>query len=86
MIDYHWPCYVTRESDGVYRVSPVGMVGCDGTGKTQDEAAENAREVLQRYISVRDRDALIAIGIYLHTDVQGLMDGEMIRLTVALPT
>jgi hypothetical protein len=86
MIDYHWPCHVKRENGGLYRVSPVGMIGCDGTGATQDEAAEKARQMLQRYIRSKNMEALMAIGVYFHSDIQGIMKGEMIRLEVDLPT
>ncbi len=85
MIDYHWPCHVKREN-GLYRISPVGMIGCDGTGKTQAEAAETARRMLQSYIRNKNIEPLMAIGVSFHNDIESLMKGEMIRLEIRLPT
>lgn len=85
MIDYHWPCHVLEEPDGSYRVSPAGMIGCDGTGKTREEAEARARQALQHYLMTKDEEAVMAIGVYQHSDLEGLLSGNMIRLQVNLP-
>ncbi|MFD0986112.1 type II toxin-antitoxin system HicB family antitoxin [Methyloligella solikamskensis] len=85
MTDYHWPCHVSQDEDGSYRVSPAGMAGCDGTGKTQEEAEARARQALQHFLLSSDEEALLAIGVYQHGDIESALTGEMIRLKVDLP-
>lgn len=85
MVDYHWPCHVFQDEAGNYRVSPAGIGGdCDGTGKTREEAEARALEALQHFLSSED-NALLAIGLCQHTDLQSVMAGETIRLKVDLP-
>ncbi len=86
MIDYHWPCRVQLDETGKYRVCPVGMVGCDGDGETREEAAAKAQKALQAYLASRNIEALLAIGLYQHNDMDSLIAGELIRVRVDLPT
>lgn len=85
MIDYHWPCHVSQDEDGIYRVNPAGMVGCDGTGETQEEAEALARQALQRYLLSKSTEALLAIGVYQHSDIESVISGKVVRLKVSLP-
>ena len=84
VLPYYWPCRVMR-AEGLYRVSPVAMVGCDGLGKTKREAAARAKQALQSYLCSRKHEAFLALGLPRHPEVSSHLSGEMIRLEIELP-
>lgn len=83
-LPYYWPCKVTR-LEGLYHVSPMAMVGCDGLGRTKREAAANAKRALQSYLTSRKQEALLALGLPRYPELRSYLAGEMIRLEVELP-
>lgn len=74
---------MARDDDGLLRVSPFKVAGCDGVGRTLDEASSQTAELLRAYLATQ-REGQVFVPLF-DLDAAQLADGEVVRIRLDLP-